>query len=211
MFIVATDLSEAQRERLTSSLSLRNMTVTANTLDSVHTVFVESFCSPESSIENPSLRVSGHGSSTSRPPSSKTMLMNMDKRLPTGEQGFFDDERSCFFTWDDNEHAWHFKIVTLKEEKAKEKAKVDWGRLKSIGNAYLGEEQTQDTEWWSEEDSVWWSKGKEGKKDSSKGKNNLPESDSRTYHQKKGTDDEHHSYKGRGKDQKRKRKESSYC
>ena len=105
----------------------------------------------------------------------------------------------------------HFKIATLKEEKVKEKAKVDSDRLKSIGNAYFGEEQTQDTEWWSEEDSVWWSKGKEGKKDSSKSKNNLPESDSRTYHQQKGADGEHRSYKGRGKDQKRKRKESSYC
>ena len=39
----------------------------------------------------------------------------------------------------------HCKIATLKEEKVREKAKVDSGRLKSIGNAYLGEEQTQDT------------------------------------------------------------------
>ena len=31
---------------------------------------------------------------------------------------------------------------------------------KRIGKAYLGEEQTQDTEWWSEEDCIWWSKGK---------------------------------------------------
>ena len=41
MFIVASDLSEAQRERLSSFLSLRNMTVTAYTLDSVQLVFVE--------------------------------------------------------------------------------------------------------------------------------------------------------------------------
>ena len=123
--------------------------------------------------------------------------MNMDKGLPTGEQGFFDDDRSFLVhgtTTSMLGSPQHFPIVTLKE-KVKEKAKVDSGRLKSIGNAYLGEEQTQDTEWWSEEDSVWWSKGKEGKKDSSKGKNKLPESDSRTYHQQYGTDDEHHPYK----------------
>ena len=40
MFIVASDLSEAQRERLSSFLSLRNMTVTACTLDSVQLVFL---------------------------------------------------------------------------------------------------------------------------------------------------------------------------
>ena len=66
MFIVASDLNEAQRERLTSSLSLQGMNVTANTLDAVQTVFVDFFCSPKSSMENPSLRVNGHGGSTNR-------------------------------------------------------------------------------------------------------------------------------------------------
>ena len=37
----------------------------------------------------------------------------------------------------------------------------------------------------------------------------LPEGDSRSYHQEKCTDNEYHSYKGRGKDQKRKGKDSS--
>ena len=49
MFIVASDLSTAQRERLTSSLSLRGTNVTTYTL----------FCAPKSSMKNPSLRVSG--------------------------------------------------------------------------------------------------------------------------------------------------------
>ena len=60
------------------------------------------------------------------------------------------------------------------------------GGFKRTGKAYLGEEQTKDPEWWSEEDGVWWSKGNRGKKGSSKGKNNLPEGDSRTYHPEKG-------------------------
>ena len=66
MFIVASDLNEAQRERLTSSLSLRGINVTAYTLDAVQRVFVELFCSPKSSMENPSLLVCGHGGSTNR-------------------------------------------------------------------------------------------------------------------------------------------------
>ena len=66
MFIVGSNLNEAQRERLTSSLSLRNISVTAYTLDTVQPVFVELFCAPKSSMENPSLRVSSSGSNTSR-------------------------------------------------------------------------------------------------------------------------------------------------
>ena len=79
------------------------------------------------------------------------------------------------------------KVAKLKEEKAKEKGKGKGG-FKRTGKAHFGEEQTQDLEWWSEEDSVWWSKGKKGKKVSSKGKNNLPDSEFRTYHPEKGTD-----------------------
>ena len=54
MFIVATDLSEAQRERLTNSLSLQGMDICAYTFETVRTVFVELFCTPKSSMENPS-------------------------------------------------------------------------------------------------------------------------------------------------------------
>ena len=47
MFFVANDLSEAQRERLTSSLYIRRVEVTAFTFESVRTVFVELFCTPK--------------------------------------------------------------------------------------------------------------------------------------------------------------------
>ena len=66
MFIVGSDLDEAQRERLTSSLSLRNITVTAYSLNTIQSVFVELFGTPKSSMENPSLRVRGSGGNASR-------------------------------------------------------------------------------------------------------------------------------------------------
>ena len=66
MFAVVCDLSEAQRERLTSFSSLQGINVTAHTFEAVRTVFVELLCTPKSSIENPSLRLSGHVSSTNR-------------------------------------------------------------------------------------------------------------------------------------------------
>ena len=51
-----------------------------------------------------------------------------------------------------------------------------------------------------------WSKGKKGKKGFSKRENNFSEGDSRSLHQEKGSDKENQSYKGKGKDQRRKKK-----
>ena len=86
MFIVVSDLSEAQRE---------NSQVP--------------FLTPKSSMENPSLRVSGHDSSMNR-----TFIVEdcveddfgqWARDEVTGEQGHIDDERLCFWIWDDNEYA----------------------------------------------------------------------------------------------------------
>ena len=66
MLIFVSELSEAQRERLTSSLSLPGMNVSAYTFEAVRRMFVQLFCTQKSSMENPSLRLSGHGSSMNR-------------------------------------------------------------------------------------------------------------------------------------------------
>ena len=117
MFIGAGDPREAQRERLTSSL-FSPVNVTAYTLEAVKTVFVELFCSSKSSMENPSLFVSGHDGSTNRTfivedyPEDEYGQWASDE--VTGEQGYIDDERSCFWTWDDTEYSWqsdHLKVV----------------------------------------------------------------------------------------------------
>ena len=66
MFIVASDLTEAQRVRLTSSLSLKGLNITTSTFQAVQRTFLELFCTPKSSMENPSLRVSGNVGSMNR-------------------------------------------------------------------------------------------------------------------------------------------------
>ena len=69
---------------------------------------------------------------------------------------------SVFWTWDDNEHAWQssqFKCRHVKKEEAKEKVRAKVGSKELVKHT-LVKKQTQDTKWWSEEDSVWWSKGK---------------------------------------------------
>ena len=110
----------------------------------------------------------------------------------TGEQGHVDDERSCFWTWDDTEGVWQsrpFKGRLVNRRKGKRKRKRQRqrqrkrkrkrkrrkkrgkhpGTYKGSGRAFLGEEQAQDSEMWSEKDFAWWNKGRKGKKGLSKG------------------------------------------
>ena len=62
--IAVSDLNEAQRESERDSqvpfLFGEGMSL-LTPFEAVRTVFVELFCTPKSSMENPSLRVSGHG------------------------------------------------------------------------------------------------------------------------------------------------------
>ena len=57
-------------------------------------------------MENPSLRVSGHGSSMNRTfiveDCAEDDFGHWATDEVTGEQGYIDDDRSCFSTWDDN-------------------------------------------------------------------------------------------------------------
>ena len=53
-----------------------------------------------------------------------------------------------------------------KKEGEGEKGKCGF---KGTGRAFFGEEQAQDSEWKSEEDCAWWSKGNRGQRGFSKG------------------------------------------
>ena len=133
MLIFASDQSEAQRERLTSSLSsLRRMDIPSCTFEAVRELFVELFCTPKNSMENPSLRVSGHVSNMNRTfiveDNAEDELGQWAKDEVTGEQGNVDDERSCFWAWDDTDCAWQprpFKGRQVRRRREKEKVEDD--------------------------------------------------------------------------------------
>ena len=106
------------------------MNVTVYTFLAVKKVFMELFCTPKISMENPSLRVSGHGSSMNRTFTVEDCAEHefgqwaMDE--VAGEKSYIDDERSCFWTWDDNEYAWQsrpFKGREVMRRKGKGKGK----------------------------------------------------------------------------------------
>ena len=215
MFIVASDLGEAQKERLTSALSLKGLNVTVYTLEAVKTVFVELFCSPKSSMDNPSLRVSGHGGSTNRTFIAENFAEDEFGRWATdevtGEQGYIDDGKSCFWTWDDNEYTLQSRPSKGRQVRRRGKGKrTGKGGFKGTGRAFLGEEQAQDPEWWSEEDCAWWSKGREARKVFSKGNEGFQKGGFRTYQPEKSASNDFNPHKGRGKDQQVKGKEGAY-
>ena len=76
------------------------MNVTAYTFEAVKTVFVELFCTPQCSKENPSLRVRGHGNNMNRIfivedcAEDDFGLWATDE--VTGEQSYIDDEIMLF-------------------------------------------------------------------------------------------------------------------
>ena len=81
-------------------------------------------------MENPSIPVSGHGSSMNRTfivdDCSEDDIGHWATDEVTGEQGYIDDEKSCFWTWDDIEYAWQsrpFNGRRVRRRKGKCKGK----------------------------------------------------------------------------------------
>ena len=121
------------------------MNVPAYTLEAVKTVFMDLFCTPKSSVKNPSLRPSGHGGSTSRTfiveDYSEDEYAQWATDEATSEQSYVDDERLCFWTWDHSEYAWQCRPFTgrqLEIRKGKGKGKRP-RRTQQKGRAFLCE------------------------------------------------------------------------
>ena len=178
-------------------------------------LFVELFSTQKSSMENPSLRVNRYDGHTNRTFIEEDYIEDEFGQWATdevtGEQGYVDDEGSCFGRWDDDEYAWQSRPfmsrILKKRGKGKGKGK---GGFKGTGRAFLGEEQAQDPEWRSEEDCAWWSKGKRGKKGLSKGNEGFQKGGSRIYPREKGSINDINPHKGTDKDQKGKGKEGAH-
>ena len=75
---------------------------------------------------------------------------------------------------------------------------------------FVGEEQAQDSELWSEEDFASWTKGRKGKKGLSKGNDGFQKGGFRPYQPDKGAGKDCTQNKGKGKYQKGKGKEDAH-
>ena len=85
-------------------------------------------------MDNPSLRVNGHGGSTNRTFIVENYAEDESGQRATdevtGEQGYIDDERSRFWTWDENENTWQSRPLNKSSpseemKRQKEKVKAD--------------------------------------------------------------------------------------
>jgi hypothetical protein len=82
---VLADLEESQRERLSSTMTLRGIDVPQYTFDNLRTVFIELFCAPRSSLENPMYR----------PSRSQRTFCVMEQGELEGDSGYWaEDEES---------------------------------------------------------------------------------------------------------------------
>ena len=202
------------RERDQQVFSLQGMNVTVSTLEAVKkTVFVELFCTPKSSIENPSLRVNGHGGSTSRTVIVENFAEDEFGQCAidevTGAQGYIDGESFFFFLHMGRERE-NLAVQTVQrspsEEKKKEKVKVD---SKEPEEHSLVNRKQRTLNGGPKKIMLGGPRVRKSRKALRKEKY-LSEGDLNTYHPEKGTCNDFHSSKGRGKEQKRKGKESAH-
>ena len=161
---VLADLNEQQRERMTSAMALKNYRIEAYTFDLVREVFIELFCMPKSSIDDPSLRTAIRHRSFcviddgTMDGTSGYWVEDDD----TGEVGFLPEFEDVFWIFDETSEAWashHFRGRKIRRgfSKGKGKGKGSKGRRrfksrkgKGKGKyAYWGEEEEDEYSAWT--------------------------------------------------------------
>ena len=209
MFIVASDLSEVQRETYKFSFSPRNECPCLYP----KTMFMDLFCTPKSSMDNPSIRESGHGGSTSIAVIVEDYVEDEQGQWVTDEVTYIDDERSCCWTWDDNEYVWQsrqFRDHQLKRGKGKGEGKGKGG-FKGTGRAFLWKRtNTGSCMAVRRRLCLVVQREKEARRVFRKVKNASLKMGFRTHQPEKSAGSDFNPHKGRGKDQKGKGKEGAY-
>ena len=146
VFIVASDLGETQRERLTRILSFQVMDVATYSFKRVQVAFEELFCSPEGPIAS---RYYNLYRTFIIEDGSEVESGNSATDAVTGEQGYVDDKHSCFWSQDDNKSTWKsrpFKSRLLERRKEEGKENAE-GKEKANSH-----KESSVSEFFSEED-----------------------------------------------------------
>ncbi len=198
VFIVLSDLSEDQRERLVTAMEVRQISLQDYTFEVIRAKYIELFCAPKNSLENPNIRMTG-GMQTSGKTARSFLIIETGilddehhgfwvQDEETGEEGFIQDTEDSFWTLDENE-AWISRGVPGRQlrrgPKGKGKGKKGKGRgfkgrryfrpysRRSLGHGkgYLIEEQDDgfDREENGTTQQGFYGKGKKGRKGKGKG------------------------------------------
>ena len=144
IMVAQADLTEVQRERFASSMSLRGLNVQQYTVQAVRDMFIELFCAPRSSLENPLL-----GSGPTQGTRSFCIIDEGEMDGVTGywveddesgDVGFLPEFEDMFWRFDEPSEAWvsrYFKgrrmRIGLPKRKGKGHGKGGKRRFKPRG------------------------------------------------------------------------------
>ncbi len=173
---VLADLSEQQRERFAATMAQRGRRVERYTVELVREAFIELFCAPRSSLENPSLRTSAD---TGR---SFCIIDEGDlegtsgywvEDDDTGEVGFLPEFDDTFWLFDPMHDTWFsrpFKGRRMRRGMPKGKGKGKGSKGRSRFRSRKGKSKGRKSYWQDDPGYAEWTKGKKGKKGKGKGK-----------------------------------------
>ena len=171
MFVSLADLTQDQRQVLTSLMAHRNRPLADYRIQELREVYLEVFCTTRTSVENPLLAPSGHAGR-------KTFLVLNEGYLDTyegfwvedeedGAEGFLELDEDTFWVFDDDSAAWfqrRFQGRKMRrgkggsKRKGKGKGKGRGGRRffkKKKGRSHMTEDQSDAWQAWDWQDQSW--------------------------------------------------------
>ena len=175
VFVSLSDLTQDQRQVLTSLMAHRNRVLADYRLVELRAVYLEIFCTTKTSVDNPLLAPSGHGGR-------KTFLVLDEGYLDNSEgywvededdgtEGFLEADEDAFWVYDDVNYSWfqrRFQGRRMRRgakgrRKGKGKGKGSTGRRffkkkKGSGKSHFADEQFQSDAWqsdWQWQEASW--------------------------------------------------------
>ena len=135
IFISTADLSQDQRQSLTSIMTHRNRTMDQYRVGELRETFIEMFCTVKTAVDNPMMNPSGSGER-------RAFLVLEEGDLDgsfgywaedeeDGAEGFLDALEDVFWIWDDNDYSWfqrRFQGRRTRKGKGKGKGRKGKGK-----------------------------------------------------------------------------------
>ena len=138
IFFSTADLSQDQRQSLTSIMTHRNRTMDQYRVGELRETFIEMFCTVKTAVDNPMMNPSGSGGR-------RAFLVLEEGDLDgsfgywaedeeDGAEGFLDALEDVFWIWDDNDYSWfQRRFQGRRTRKGKGKGKGRKGKGKGKG------------------------------------------------------------------------------
>ncbi|CAE7449626.1 RE1 [Symbiodinium natans] len=170
LFVTLSDLTQDQRQVLTSLMAHKNRALTDYRVDELRTVYLEVFCTTKTTVDNPLL-------APTSAPGRKSFIVIDEGTLDEsqgywcededdGAEGFLDAFEDCFWVYDDESYTWFqrkFQGRKLRRGKGKGKGRKGKGKghggrrffKRKKGKAHAAEDVSASDWAWNEEWHDW--------------------------------------------------------